>query len=86
VAINDTSEESYASILAEAKTDSPISMAKPSTLERTGEMVEGKDDNKRNIMKNRTGWKRKMDKMWLARTTERVQNKSKILQHQFLDV
>jgi hypothetical protein len=59
VAINDTSEESYESILAEAKTDSPISMAKPSTMERTGEMVEGKVDNKRKIMKNRTGgWTR----------------------------
>jgi hypothetical protein len=53
VAINDTSEKSYESILAEAKTDSPISMAIPSTMLNTEEMVEGKVDNKRKIMKGK---------------------------------
>jgi hypothetical protein len=33
--------------LLRLQTDSPISMAKPSTMESTGETVEGKVDNKR---------------------------------------
>ena len=37
--------------LLRLQTDSPISMAKPSTMESTGEMVEGKVDNKRKMMK-----------------------------------
>ena len=44
-----TPEESCESIFAEAanRFSSPISMAKPSTMESTGETVEGKVDNKR---------------------------------------
>ena len=53
MAINDTSEESYESILAKAKTDSPISI--PSTMERTGEMVEGKVDEKSDRMEEEDG-------------------------------
>ena len=60
--------------LLRLQTDSRISMAKPLTMENTGEMVEGKVDNKRKIMKGKI-LDRKMDKRWLARTTEKVQNK-----------
>jgi hypothetical protein len=55
VAINDTPEESYESIFDETanRFSSPISMAKPSTMESTGKMDEGKVDNKRKIMKGK---------------------------------
>jgi hypothetical protein len=39
--------------LLRLQTDSRISMAKPLTMENTGEMVEGKVDNKRKIMKGK---------------------------------
>ena len=39
--------------LLRLQTYSPISMAKPSTMESTGEMVEGKVDNKRKMMKTK---------------------------------
>ena len=39
--------------LLRLQTDSRISMAKPLTMENTGEMVEGKVENKRKIMKGK---------------------------------
>ena len=39
--------------LLRLQTDSPISMAKPSAMENTEVMVEGKVDNKRKIMKGK---------------------------------
>ena len=39
--------------LLRPQTDSPISMAKHSTMESTGETIEGKVDNKRKIMKGK---------------------------------
>ena len=39
--------------LLRLQTDSPISMAKPSTMDNTEEMVEGKVTNKRKIMKGK---------------------------------
>jgi hypothetical protein len=40
-------------LLLRLQTDSPISMAKPSTMENSEEMVEGKVDNKRKIKKGK---------------------------------
>ena len=95
VAINDTPEESYESIFAEAanKFSSPISMAKPSTMESTGEMVEGKVDNKRKIMKGKIldrmgeeGGQEVVGPGHLCQDHREGAEQVQLLQHQFWDV
>ena len=73
--------------------DSPISMAKPSMMESTGEMVEGKVDNKRKIMKGKIldrmgeeGGQEVVGPGHLCQDHREGAEQVQLLQHQFWDV